>query len=250
MVYLTENYNFPRFQRGPTFSRGGGGGGGWGGGLILICIETNLWFSKGVRTPYPPSWWAHVKVEYHLSPLTIMGRIFQCPYQQTKTDEDLGLAEIKTYAQKMQDAQVTKSLLDSKILPSNFSVTPNNDMTGHHFSNYYNLGTEVIWKPIEWSLNGQYGQNLLQMRKIHIAFFLSLWEFSYNWAEICQNIANSRQKMIRGMEQTRGTERNNIQYSSKYSPHLIFTTGRDHTEQCMKNFVPSTKLSYTDRPTV
>ena len=73
-----------------------------------------------------------------------MGRIVQCPYQQTKTDEDLGLAEIKTYAQKMQDAQVTKSLLDSKILPSNFSVTPNNDMTGHHFSNYYNLGTEVI----------------------------------------------------------------------------------------------------------
>ena len=25
--YLKENYNFPGFQRGPTFSRGGGGGG-------------------------------------------------------------------------------------------------------------------------------------------------------------------------------------------------------------------------------
>ena len=40
MVNFKEIYHFSRFQRGPTFSRGGGGGGGGGGtkfqGLLLI----------------------------------------------------------------------------------------------------------------------------------------------------------------------------------------------------------------------
>ena len=40
--YLKEKYNFPRFQRVPTFSRGGGGGGGV---QMLVSIET----------VYPPS---------------------------------------------------------------------------------------------------------------------------------------------------------------------------------------------------
>ena len=71
---------FQGFRGGPTFSRGGGGGGGWscifqgGGGsnffqgegwglnANLYRNQYSLWFSRGVRTPYPPSGSAHVEV--------------------------------------------------------------------------------------------------------------------------------------------------------------------------------------------
>ena len=53
MAVFKVNYNFPRFERGRTFSRGGGGGnifpaggggGGGGGGRVkmLISIETHI----------------------------------------------------------------------------------------------------------------------------------------------------------------------------------------------------------------
>ena len=38
MVNFKEIYHFSRFQRGPTFSRGGGGGGGGGGGPIAYSL--------------------------------------------------------------------------------------------------------------------------------------------------------------------------------------------------------------------
>ena len=40
MVNLNKIYHFSRFQRGPTFSRGGGGGGG--GSDCLFPIETHI----------------------------------------------------------------------------------------------------------------------------------------------------------------------------------------------------------------
>ena len=64
MVNFKEKYHFSRFRRGTNFSRGGGGGGGvrlfpgggWGGPLLIPYRNTyNLWFSRGVRTPCPPS---------------------------------------------------------------------------------------------------------------------------------------------------------------------------------------------------
>ena len=55
-------------------------------------------------------------------------------------------SKILMWGQKSSHEQ---AIIDSKILRSNFSVTPNNDMTGYRFSNYYNLGIEVIRKPIE-----------------------------------------------------------------------------------------------------
>ena len=62
MVNLNKIYNFSRFQRSPTFSRGGGGGVQLfpGEGVQLIIPSRNpynLWFSRGgVRTPCPPLW--------------------------------------------------------------------------------------------------------------------------------------------------------------------------------------------------
>ena len=41
MVYLKENYNFPRFQRGSNIFSGGGGGGG-GGSNCLFPIESHI----------------------------------------------------------------------------------------------------------------------------------------------------------------------------------------------------------------
>ena len=62
MVNFKEIYHFSRFQRGPTFSRGGGGSnffqGGGGGSNSLFPIETHItsdFPGWGVRTPCPPS---------------------------------------------------------------------------------------------------------------------------------------------------------------------------------------------------
>ena len=61
MVNFEENYHFSRFQRGSNiFQFGGGGGGGptfSKGVLLLIPYRNpyNLWFSRGVRTLWPPS---------------------------------------------------------------------------------------------------------------------------------------------------------------------------------------------------
>ena len=70
MVYFKENYNFPRFQRGPNiFSSGGGGGGGVGGVQLflggggsnyLFPIESHITcvFPGGSGPlPHPPSLW-------------------------------------------------------------------------------------------------------------------------------------------------------------------------------------------------
>ena len=57
MVNFKENYHFSRFQRGPTFSRGGGGGGGGGGGNCLFPIETHItcdFPGGGSGPPDPP----------------------------------------------------------------------------------------------------------------------------------------------------------------------------------------------------
>ena len=57
MVNFKEIYHFSRFQRGPTFSRGGGGPTFRGGSNCLFPIETHITcdFPGGVRTPCPPS---------------------------------------------------------------------------------------------------------------------------------------------------------------------------------------------------
>ena len=54
MVNFEENYHFPRFQRGSNIFQGGGGGGGV---QLFIPYRNpyNLWFSRGVRTPWTPS---------------------------------------------------------------------------------------------------------------------------------------------------------------------------------------------------
>ena len=54
MVNFKEIYHFSRFQRGPTFSRGGGGGGG--GSNCLFPIETHITcdFSGGSGPPVSP----------------------------------------------------------------------------------------------------------------------------------------------------------------------------------------------------
>ena len=55
MVNFKENYNFSRFQGGPTFSRGGGGG---GGSNCLFPIETHITCDfpggPGPLSPPPP----------------------------------------------------------------------------------------------------------------------------------------------------------------------------------------------------
>ena len=55
-VLFKENYNFPRVQRGPTFSVGGGGANiSRGGGGSKYKNRNNLLFSWAwVRTPFPP----------------------------------------------------------------------------------------------------------------------------------------------------------------------------------------------------
>ena len=61
MVNFKEIYHFLRFQRGPTFSRGGGGvqlfSRGGGGSNCLFPIETHITcdFSGGSGPPVPPS---------------------------------------------------------------------------------------------------------------------------------------------------------------------------------------------------
>ena len=59
MVNFEENYHFSMFQRGSNIFQGGGGGGGPSfskGVQLLIPYRNpyNLWFSRGVRTPWPP----------------------------------------------------------------------------------------------------------------------------------------------------------------------------------------------------
>ena len=51
MVNFKEKYNFSRFRRGSKFFQGGGGG----GGQLLTPYRNpnNLWFSRGVQTPWP-----------------------------------------------------------------------------------------------------------------------------------------------------------------------------------------------------
>ena len=55
MVNFKENYQFSRFQRGPTFSRGGGGSNLFEGVQLHIPIETHITCDfpggGGVRTP-------------------------------------------------------------------------------------------------------------------------------------------------------------------------------------------------------
>ena len=51
MVNFKEKYHFSRFRRGSKFFQGWGGGGGQL--LILYRNPNNLWFSRGVRTPWP-----------------------------------------------------------------------------------------------------------------------------------------------------------------------------------------------------
>ena len=65
--YFKENYNFPRFQRGPTFARGSplfffGGG----GVQMLISIEIHITcdFPGGSRPPIPPLD-PHMQLEIH-----------------------------------------------------------------------------------------------------------------------------------------------------------------------------------------
>ena len=60
MVNFEENYNFSRFQRGSNIFKGGGGVQLFPrGSNCLYPIETqwpyNLRFSRGFRTPWPPS---------------------------------------------------------------------------------------------------------------------------------------------------------------------------------------------------
>ena len=64
MANFKENYQFSRFQRGPTFSRGGGGGGGVPpfsreGCQLFIPIETHITcdFPGGGPDPLPPPLW-------------------------------------------------------------------------------------------------------------------------------------------------------------------------------------------------
>ena len=57
MVNFEENDNFSRFQRGPTFSRGGGGGPTFSrGSNCLYPIETHITcdFPGGSGPPDPP----------------------------------------------------------------------------------------------------------------------------------------------------------------------------------------------------
>ena len=57
MVNLKEIYLFSRFQRGSNIFRGGGGGATFSRGVQLLIPyrnPSNLWFSRGVRTPCPP----------------------------------------------------------------------------------------------------------------------------------------------------------------------------------------------------
>ena len=49
MVNFKEKNHFSRFRRGSKFSRGGGGGGQL---LTPYRNPNNLWFSRGVRTPW------------------------------------------------------------------------------------------------------------------------------------------------------------------------------------------------------
>ena len=53
-VLFKENYNFPRVQRGPTFSGGGGGPTFPGGGGPSIRIEITCYFpGRGFGHPFP-----------------------------------------------------------------------------------------------------------------------------------------------------------------------------------------------------
>ena len=58
--YYRENYTFPRIQRGSNILRVGGQTFSRGGpNANFYRNPYNLWFSRGVRTPYPPSRSAH-----------------------------------------------------------------------------------------------------------------------------------------------------------------------------------------------
>ena len=60
--YFNENYNFPRFQRGPTFARWVQLFPGGGGVKMLISIETHItcdFPGGGGPDPYPPSGSSH-----------------------------------------------------------------------------------------------------------------------------------------------------------------------------------------------
>ena len=55
-VNFEENYHFSRFQRGSNIFQGGGGPTFSRGVQLLIPYRNpyNLWFSRGVPTPWPP----------------------------------------------------------------------------------------------------------------------------------------------------------------------------------------------------
>ena len=68
MVYFKENYNFPRFQSGPTFSRGGGsnifqGDPTFSRGVLMLETHRTCDFPGVVSGPLSPSGSAHVYIE-------------------------------------------------------------------------------------------------------------------------------------------------------------------------------------------
>ena len=71
MVNFKEIYHFSRFQRGSNIFQGGGESNFFQGGGVQLLIPYrnpyNLWFSRVVRTPCPPSGSAFVCFSFFLS---------------------------------------------------------------------------------------------------------------------------------------------------------------------------------------
>ena len=54
LLFSKDSEGVQLFQGGELFRGGGGGGGGGGPNANFYRNPYNLWFSRGVRTPYPP----------------------------------------------------------------------------------------------------------------------------------------------------------------------------------------------------